>query len=129
MVSALLTIHDVDTDAPLQYLDSDCIPVAVLDTVSLPASSSRPSVSEWHVPLDLVTDAVSLFAGTTRQPREGEVPGVDYNFISVGEFRDLDESGLLLESGTYDGRSPCKHMLALQHGAVQYVVVGAACIW
>ncbi|KAM3872598.1 membrane-associated guanylate kinase, WW and PDZ domain-containing protein 3a [Diretmus argenteus] len=40
---------------------------------------------------------------TTRQPREGEVPGVDYNFISVGEFRILEESGLLLESGTYDG--------------------------
>uniref|UniRef100_A0AAX7VPQ3 Membrane-associated guanylate kinase, WW and PDZ domain-containing protein 3 n=1 Tax=Astatotilapia calliptera TaxID=8154 RepID=A0AAX7VPQ3_ASTCA len=40
---------------------------------------------------------------TTRQPREGEVPGVDYNFISVAEFRELEESGLLLESGTYDG--------------------------
>ncbi|KAG7271034.1 hypothetical protein CRUP_015242 [Coryphaenoides rupestris] len=39
---------------------------------------------------------------TTRQPRDGEVPGVDYNFISVGEFRVLEESGLLLESGTYD---------------------------
>lgn len=77
-------------------------------TVSLPAPPT--SASEWHVPLVLVSDAVSLFAGTTRQPREGEVPGVDYNFISVGEFRDLDESGLLLESGTYDGRSPCKHM-------------------
>ncbi|XP_049611167.1 membrane-associated guanylate kinase, WW and PDZ domain-containing protein 3 isoform X2 [Syngnathus scovelli] len=40
---------------------------------------------------------------TTRQPREGEVPGVDYNFISVEEFRNLEECGLLLESGTYDG--------------------------
>ncbi|XP_061908747.1 membrane-associated guanylate kinase, WW and PDZ domain-containing protein 3a isoform X2 [Entelurus aequoreus] len=40
---------------------------------------------------------------TTRQPREGEVPGVDYNFISVEEFRKLEECGLLLESGTYDG--------------------------
>ncbi|XP_071350166.1 membrane-associated guanylate kinase, WW and PDZ domain-containing protein 3 isoform X1 [Trachinotus anak] len=40
---------------------------------------------------------------TTRLPREGEVPGVDYNFISVGDFRILEESGLLLESGTYDG--------------------------
>lgn len=29
---------------------------------------------------------------------------MDYNFISVGEFRELDENGLLLESGTYDGR-------------------------
>ncbi|XP_038143256.1 membrane-associated guanylate kinase, WW and PDZ domain-containing protein 3a isoform X1 [Cyprinodon tularosa] len=40
---------------------------------------------------------------TTRQPREGEVPGVDYNFISVEEFQELEESGILLESGTYDG--------------------------
>lgn len=48
-------------------------------------------------------------AGTTRQPREGEVPGVDYNFISVGEFRELDESGLLLESGTYDGTYTVSH--------------------
>ncbi|KAK2851863.1 hypothetical protein Q5P01_008139 [Channa striata] len=40
---------------------------------------------------------------TTRQPREGEVPGVDYNFVSVEEFQELEESGLLLESGTYDG--------------------------
>uniref|UniRef100_A0A674EXQ3 Membrane-associated guanylate kinase, WW and PDZ domain-containing protein 3 n=1 Tax=Salmo trutta TaxID=8032 RepID=A0A674EXQ3_SALTR len=40
---------------------------------------------------------------TTRLPREREVPGVDYNFISVGDFRILEESGLLLESGTYDG--------------------------
>ncbi|XP_060897093.1 membrane-associated guanylate kinase, WW and PDZ domain-containing protein 3 isoform X1 [Labrus mixtus] len=40
---------------------------------------------------------------TTRLPRDGEVPGVDYNFINVGDFRILEESGLLLESGTYDG--------------------------
>lgn len=44
-----------------------------------------------------------LLEGTTRMPRDGEVPGVDYNFISVGDFRILEESGLLLESGTYDG--------------------------
>lgn len=48
-----------------------------------------------------------LLEGTTRLPRDGEVPGVDYNFISVGEFRVLEESGLLLESGTYDGMKPC----------------------
>ncbi|XP_016367696.1 membrane-associated guanylate kinase, WW and PDZ domain-containing protein 3-like [Sinocyclocheilus rhinocerous] len=39
---------------------------------------------------------------TTRLPRDGEVPGVDYNFISMGDFRILEENGLLLESGTYD---------------------------
>lgn len=48
--------------------------------------------------------------GTTRLPRDGEMPGVDYNFISVGDFRILEESGLLLESGTYDGRSNTKNL-------------------
>lgn len=43
---------------------------------------------------------------TTRAPRDGEVPGVDYNFISVEQFKALEESGALLESGTYDGMSP-----------------------
>lgn len=53
---------------------------------------------------DILTDSNLSFPGTTRIPRDGEVPGVDYNFISVGDFRILEESGLLLESGTYDGR-------------------------
>lgn len=42
--------------------------------------------------------------GTTRQPKEGEVPGVDYNFVTVERFLELEESGALLESGTYEGR-------------------------
>ncbi|XP_033982462.1 membrane-associated guanylate kinase, WW and PDZ domain-containing protein 1-like isoform X9 [Trematomus bernacchii] len=40
---------------------------------------------------------------TTRPPRDGEVPGVDYNFLSVEDFLELEESGTLLEIGTYDG--------------------------
>uniref|UniRef100_A0A3Q3Q507 Membrane associated guanylate kinase, WW and PDZ domain containing 1b n=1 Tax=Monopterus albus TaxID=43700 RepID=A0A3Q3Q507_MONAL len=40
---------------------------------------------------------------TTRAPREGEVSGVDYNFLSVEDFLKLDKSGTLLEIGTYDG--------------------------
>ncbi|KAM9813242.1 membrane-associated guanylate kinase, WW and PDZ domain-containing protein 1b isoform 3-T3 [Neosynchiropus ocellatus] len=40
---------------------------------------------------------------TTRPPREGEVSGVDYDFLSVGEFLELEKSGTLLEIGTYDG--------------------------
>nr|XP_014349018.1 PREDICTED: membrane-associated guanylate kinase, WW and PDZ domain-containing protein 1 [Latimeria chalumnae] len=40
---------------------------------------------------------------TTRPPREGEVPGVDYNFLTVKEFLDLEKSGTLLEVGTYEG--------------------------
>ncbi|XP_063142635.1 membrane-associated guanylate kinase, WW and PDZ domain-containing protein 1 isoform X39 [Rattus norvegicus] len=40
---------------------------------------------------------------TTRSPREGEVPGVDYSFLTVKEFLDLEQSGTLLEVGTYEG--------------------------
>ncbi|XP_066526206.1 membrane-associated guanylate kinase, WW and PDZ domain-containing protein 1b isoform X2 [Hoplias malabaricus] len=40
---------------------------------------------------------------TTRPPRNGEVPGVDYNFLSVDEFLKLEQSGTLLEIGSYEG--------------------------
>ncbi|KAM4022861.1 membrane-associated guanylate kinase, WW and PDZ domain-containing protein 1 isoform 4-T4 [Anomaloglossus baeobatrachus] len=40
---------------------------------------------------------------TTRPPREGEVPGVDYRFLTVQEFLALEQSGTLLEVGTYEG--------------------------
>ncbi|KAM9846170.1 membrane-associated guanylate kinase, WW and PDZ domain-containing protein 2a [Aulostomus maculatus] len=39
---------------------------------------------------------------TTRQPKEGEVPGVDYNFVTIDRFIELEKSGALLESGTYE---------------------------
>lgn len=50
-------------------------------------------------------------AGTTRQPKEGEVPGVDYNFVTVDRFMELEKSGALLESGTYEGKGLVKSCL------------------
>lgn len=43
------------------------------------------------------------FSGTTRLPREGEINGVDYKFLSPNEFMALEKSGNLLESGIFDG--------------------------
>ncbi|XP_026222939.1 membrane-associated guanylate kinase, WW and PDZ domain-containing protein 1 isoform X3 [Anabas testudineus] len=40
---------------------------------------------------------------TTRKPRDGEISGVDYNFVSIEEFFSLEESGVLLESGKFKG--------------------------
>lgn len=48
---------------------------------------------------------VWLILGTTRLPRDGEVNGVDYTFVSEQEFRDLERSGNLLESGEFDGKN------------------------
>lgn len=58
---------------------------------------------------DAVLSSTSQFcvvvsnAGTTRQPRDGEISGVDYNFVSIEEFFSLEESGALLESGKFKG--------------------------
>ncbi|CAB1314828.1 unnamed protein product, partial [Coregonus sp. 'balchen'] len=41
--------------------------------------------------------------GTTRLPRDREVPGVDYNFLPVEDFLALEQCGTLLEIGTYEG--------------------------
>ncbi|CAG7721513.1 unnamed protein product [Allacma fusca] len=40
---------------------------------------------------------------TTRPPRPGEIPGVDYTFLTVEEFMELERNGSLLESGVYAG--------------------------
>lgn len=38
--------------------------------------------------------------------REGEIDGVDYRFLTKDQFQLLEESGGLLESGTYSGLLP-----------------------
>lgn len=41
--------------------------------------------------------------GTTRHPHDGERNGIDYNFITVEEFKRMEKNGELLESGVYEG--------------------------
>lgn len=38
---------------------------------------------------------------TTRPPREGEVDGVDYHFISIEQFKFLSEQGFFAEQAVY----------------------------
>ena len=42
-----------------------------------------------------LTKAVTV---TTRQPRPGEISGVDYHFVSTEHFREMQQSGELIES-------------------------------
>lgn len=44
-----------------------------------------------------------IYVGTTRSPQDGERHGVDYNFITVEEFKRMEKAGELLESGQYQG--------------------------
>lgn len=40
---------------------------------------------------------------TTRPPKNGEEDEVDYKFLSVEAFSQMERAGLLLESGLYQG--------------------------
>ncbi|XP_071358729.1 membrane-associated guanylate kinase, WW and PDZ domain-containing protein 2a isoform X12 [Trachinotus anak] len=67
---------------------------------------------------------------TTRQPKEGEVPGVDYNFVTVDRFMELEKSGALLESGTYEDNfygtpKPPAEPSALQLNVTDQLLPGA----
>lgn len=42
---------------------------------------------------------------TTRPPREGEIDGVDYHFISKEDFKDKQESGFFAETTFYYGKN------------------------
>ena len=43
-----------------------------------------------------------IISYTTRQPREGEVNGVDYHFITKSQFRRLKEQGFFAETAIYN---------------------------
>ena len=43
-----------------------------------------------------------IISYTTRQPREGEVNGIDYHFITKSEFRRLKEQGFFAETAVYN---------------------------
>lgn len=48
-------------------------------------------------------DVVESVSATTRKPREGEVDGVNYFFLSEEEFKDLIEKNGFLEYAVYNG--------------------------
>lgn len=65
---------------------------------------------------------------TTRPPREGEVDGVDYHFITKSQFRRLKLQGFFCETATYNGwyygtaKKDCKDdsiIVATPHGLRQ----------
>jgi len=61
-------------------------------------------------------------SGTTRRPRQGEVDGLHYRFLSVDEFIALEQSGGLLENGIYEGQ--CKALITCDYLSQRLLLVG-----
>lgn len=71
----------------------------MLVILSGPAGSGKDTVIAELFKSDIdITKSVSM---TTRAPREGEVDGVDYIFVSEEDFLDAVEDGELLEYARY----------------------------
>ena len=69
--------------------------------VSAPAGCGKDTIlNELFKQCDTVGYAVSA---TTRAPREGEINGVHYHFLSVEEFKDKIQKGEVLEYTEYCG--------------------------
>lgn len=72
-------------------------------------------------------DVVESVSATTRMPREGEVDGVNYFFVTENEFKNMIESGGLLEFNNYNGcyyGTPVKGIHdAVEQGKVCFLII------
>jgi guanylate kinase len=63
------------------------------------SASGKSSIEKYLVDNYNYNKVVSY---TTRQPRPNEVDGIDYHFVSVGEFLNLKEQGFFAETAVYN---------------------------
>lgn len=63
------------------------------------SASGKSSIEKYLVDVYEYNKIVSY---TTRQPREGEVDGVDYHFITIKQFKSLKEQGFFAETAVYN---------------------------
>lgn len=71
----------------------------ILIILSGPSGSGKDTVLKELLKLD--KDTVLSISSTTRKPRDGEIDGVDYNFLEVSEFKELIENDGVLEYAQY----------------------------
>jgi len=82
--------------------------------------------------LKAVPDLELSVSATTRAPREGEVDGRDYHFLTPEQFEQRKEEGDFLEFATYSGnrygtlRSEVERRLAAGHSVVLEIEVQGA---
>lgn len=65
-----------------------------------PAGSGKTALAKV---LEEKYDFKRTVAFTTRNPRDNEKNNYDYQFVSLEEFKALDESGFFAETASYDG--------------------------
>eukprot|EP00041_Stephanoeca_diplocostata_P039010 m.1579186 g.1579186 ORF g.1579186 m.1579186 type:complete len:1522 (+) comp25314_c0_seq17:169-4734(+) len=98
-------LHDVKNSASMlekirQYLQRDPERLAVSEFLTSVAPDD-PNLHEVRAVVKAAYYNISV-PYTTRPMREGEVPGREFNFVSVDEFKKLIEQDVLLEYGIHN---------------------------
>lgn len=73
----------------------------LLIVVSGPSGSGKGTVLQKLLQSD--SNIVCSVSATTRKPREGEIEGLHYHFVSKEQFQQYIQSGEMLEHAVYNG--------------------------
>jgi len=88
-------------------IDADRANNGTLFVLSAPSGTGKTTICNQL--RRLVSDLVFSVSSTTRAPRAGERPGIDYHFVTIAEFERKIEAGLWAEwarvHGNYYGTS------------------------
>ncbi len=95
--------------------------------VSAPSGAGKTSLTNYVIKaLQNDFHISKIMTTTTRDPRPGEVNGIDYNFVSVPEFERQKAAGLFLETTEYNGcfyGSPKSISSDLEKGKSFFIIV------
>ena len=78
-------------------------PGAMIVIISGPSGVGKDTIIRWLKQRETSPPRHFVVTYKTRAPRDGEIEGVDYQFVSVAEFLRLMEEGRLLEASEVHG--------------------------
>lgn len=79
------------------------VPGAMIVIISGPSGVGKDTIIRWLKQRDSTPERHFVVTYKTRSPRNGEMEGIDYQFVSVDEFLRLMEEGRLLEASEVHG--------------------------
>jgi len=78
-------------------------PGTMIVIISGPSGVGKDTIIRWLKGREATPERHFVVTYKTREPRQGEVEGVDYQFVSVKQFRELMDAGRLLEASEVHG--------------------------
>ena len=92
------------SDAIVEAVETEVgAPGAMIVIISGPSGVGKDTIIRWLKGREATPERHFVVTYKTRAPRQGEIEGVDYQFVSVEQFRELMDAGRLLEASEVHG--------------------------